>query len=70
MKNQDLNRQALEAWEEPAFRNCKSDLEVNDLLERISAEVRASYHPEDIYLTICNLPNSAKRRFIRLAAEI
>ena len=69
MKNKDLNERALEAWEEPAFRDTRSDFAVNDLLERITAEAKVSYHPE-IEWTIRNLPNAAKRKFIRLAAEI
>lgn len=66
----DLNAQALEAWSELAYLNCRTDLEVNNLLEAICLLRGTAYHGDDIVLTISNLTNSAKRRFIKAAAKI
>lgn len=70
MKKNDLNNQAMDIWCEKVELGCSQDFAVNDLLEQIAKEAKSSYDPGDIWISICNLTNSQKRRFIREASQI
>ncbi|WP_026664845.1 hypothetical protein [Butyrivibrio sp. FC2001] len=58
---------ALEAWEELAFKNMRTDSAVNDLLEEIAGSKYLTSEEDDdpIWTTIRNLTNSERRRFLK-----
>ena len=58
---------AMEAWCELAFKNMKTDGEVNDLLEEIAGSKYLTSEDSDdpIYHTILNLTNSERRAFLK-----
>ena len=70
MKKKNLNNLAMDIWCEKIELGCSQDFTVNDLLEQIVKEAKSSYDPRDIWISICNLTNSQKRRFIREASKI
>ncbi len=55
---------AMEAWAELAFLNGRTDAKVNDLLEEIAGEKYIEDEDDPIYLTIRNLTNAERRRFL------
>ncbi len=67
-RNQATVERAMEAWDELATLNRKTDFEVNDLLEKIAG---SKYMDSDkdfdgpIYHTMMNLTNSERRAFLK-----
>ena len=63
---------ALNAWEELAYLNGRTDSAVNDLLEEIAGDKYLTFEEDDdpIYMTIHNLTNAERRRFLEGCKEI
>lgn len=70
--SKDLREQALEAWSELAFRNAKTDGQVNDLLEDIAGEKYLTSDESDdpIWETICSLTDEEIEIFMTGCKEI
>lgn len=68
----DLKEQAIEAWSELAFRNAKTDSQVNDLLEYVAGnKYLTSDDSEDpIWDTICRLNDGELELFMIGCNEI
>lgn len=67
-KKQATAEKAMEAWEELAFLNTRTDYKVNDLLEKIAGSkyLTSEADPDDpIYHTILNLTTSERREFLK-----
>ena len=73
MKQRPTAEKAMEAWEELAMFNSRTDYEVNDLLETICKEARTPYctvEDDPIYYSIKNLTNAGRRQFLKGCVRI
>ena len=63
---------AFEAWAELAYKNSKTDLAVNNLLEEIAGSKYLTDDDDDdpIYTTIQNLTNAERRSFLQGCEKI